>query len=101
MGTSFTNVTIYRLPTIPNLTTISVNFHKPRDRPCKIHTNHTRPSGNLRKVSPVLITDFINRSKKFKSVTDIMIGRIIRIIIYNNINPIWGKRRGRGGQQPP
>lgn len=98
MGARFANITLYRLPTVPNLTTVSANFHKPRDGPGKIHTDHTRPGGNLRKVGPMLIMDFINLTKKLESIINIVIGCIIQKVIHHNINPIQGRS---GGQPSP
>lgn len=94
MGALFTDVATHRLPTIPHLTTVSVDFHETRNGTIRIDAHYTRPSGSLRKTGPTLVTDVMYRTKTIKSVVDIMLRRIKRKIVNNNINPIRGRRRG-------
>ena len=64
MGVSLTDVTAYRLPTIPHFTTIVVDLHETRDRASEIDADNTGPSSDLREVGPVLMAHTLDRTKK-------------------------------------
>ena len=60
MRAVLTDITGDWLPTIPNLTTVSMDHNKTRDGTSQIDTDDTGTSRNLREIDPVLITNAMN-----------------------------------------
>lgn len=93
MSCLFANVTVNRLPPIPHLTAITTYHYKTRNAIPEVNTHNTSGSRNVRKIGPMLIANALNLTIMTQCIINIGIWSIIRVIIHNNINPIWGRGR--------